>query len=44
MIDMRGEPKSQVAQQELVKQLIKFAKSIAGYTLLGTIEIINKAA
>lgn len=41
MISVRRDPKSEVAQQELVKQLIKFAKSVAGDTSL---ETITKAA
>ena len=44
MIGVRRDPKSEVAQQELLKQLIESAKSEAGDTSPETIEIIVKAA
>lgn len=44
MIRVRRDPKSEGAQQELVKQVIKFAVSVDGNTSPETIEIITKAA
>jgi len=44
MISVRRDPKSQVAQQELLKQLIEFAKSEADDTSPESMEIIIKAA
>ena len=44
MIKVRRDPKSEVAQQELVKQLVEFAKDMADDTSAETIEMIAKAA
>jgi putative heme degradation protein len=44
MIKVRRDPKSEEAQQELVKQLIEFSKNLTDDTSPESIEIITKAA
>ena len=44
MIKVRRDPKSELAQQELVKQLVEFAKDMADDTSPETIEMIAKEA